>query len=158
LIPVFPPDAAAREAIFNVHTKVERRLPLGDDYDAVALANVTWMWSGAEIEAACINAANMGFQENTPTVTMSQFMDVIRNHKINEKTRETESQHRYTKTDRTLRRKILRATNESLRRRREKERRRRQQTTRLHRIPTRRTNNLNHFFFFYGDEIGILDN
>lgn len=53
LIYVPPPDAAAREAIFNVHT---RRMPLAQDVDIVQLAARTESYTGADVMAVCREA------------------------------------------------------------------------------------------------------
>ena len=48
------PDRAAREAIFQVHT---RRKPLGADVDLIELAALTEGKTGADIEGICRRAA-----------------------------------------------------------------------------------------------------
>lgn len=88
VIPVFYPDGAAREAIFNVHTSIVRKIPVGEDFDRKILADATWMSSGAEIEQICIDAAQRAFQEDAKYVTMDFFKETIQDHQINVKARE----------------------------------------------------------------------
>jgi transitional endoplasmic reticulum ATPase len=54
LIFVPPPDKEARYEIFKIHTK---KMPLADDVDLRELAERTEGYSGADIEAVCIEAA-----------------------------------------------------------------------------------------------------
>lgn len=83
IIPVFLPDAHARVAIWNVHTTIVRKIPLAEDVDKQKIADLTWMWNGAEIEQLAKDSAYNGFKENTGNVTMEHVLKAIKDHKVN---------------------------------------------------------------------------
>lgn len=88
VILVLPPDGLAREAIFNVHVNIIRKIPVDKDFSTKILSDETWMWTGAEIEQACIDAAHKAFEENAPAVTMGHFESAIDEHEIDTTVRE----------------------------------------------------------------------
>eukprot|EP00124_Ichthyophonus_hoferi_P001530 Ihof_evm15s81 gene=Ihof_evmTU15s81 len=68
IVYVPPPDHAARLAIFKVHTK---KTPLASDIDLCLLADQTELYSGADIENVCREAAIHALRRdllNTPVV------------------------------------------------------------------------------------------
>ena len=68
-----PPDASARLQIFEIQTKT---MPIHDDVDLSILSDLSDGFSGAEIVAACQEAAMSALEENLDAlyVTQSQFV------------------------------------------------------------------------------------
>lgn len=88
VFPVFLPDFVARGAIWNVHTQVVRKIPIGSDVDVKQIADATWMWNGAEIEQLAKDSAQIAFRNNTEFVNMEQVLKAIGDTKVNLKARE----------------------------------------------------------------------
>jgi len=76
IIYVPPPDAKARYEIFKVHT---RKMPLASDVDLRELAEITEGYTGADIEAVCIEAALNAAREdiNAKLVRRDHFMKAL---------------------------------------------------------------------------------
>ncbi len=85
LVYVRPPDKQSRLAIFKIHT---RNMPLADDVDLEALADMTEGYVGADIEAICREAVMLAMRENIDVerVEMRHFLEAIKKIKpsINE--------------------------------------------------------------------------
>jgi len=69
------PDAKARLAIFEVHTK---RMPLDKDVDLVELANMTENYTGAEIENVVREAGMNAIRNNRDIVTKDDFLKALK--------------------------------------------------------------------------------
>ena len=76
LIYVPPPDKEARYEIFKIHT---RKMPLAKDVDLWELAEMTEGYTGADIEAVCIEAALNAAREdiNAKLVRRDHFMKAL---------------------------------------------------------------------------------
>ena len=77
IIYVPPPDEKARYEIFKIHT---RKMPLADDVDLKELARRTEYYTGADIEAVCIEAALNAAREdiNVTHVRMKHFEEALK--------------------------------------------------------------------------------
>ena len=62
--PIPYPDEAARKQIFEIHTKVKRKIPMADDIDSDEIAKKTYMWAGSDIEQLVIRTANYVMQDS----------------------------------------------------------------------------------------------
>jgi len=89
VIPVFYPDARAREEILRVHTSVVRKVPLADDVDLRAIAEKTWLWTGAELEKLVVEAATLAMLENAETVAQRHFDEAMSAIEVNVAERES---------------------------------------------------------------------
>jgi len=87
VIPVLPPDHEARLEIFRVHTEVVRRVPV-KDVDFNALANATYMWTGAEIEKLIIEASSLAMDEDAEAVEQRHFEAAMESMEVNIQERE----------------------------------------------------------------------
>jgi AAA+ superfamily predicted ATPase len=87
VIPVFYPDAKAREEILKVHTSVIRRVPL-KDVDLHAIAEKTLLWTGAELEKLVIEAASLAMVEGSEHVTQKHFEEAMSAIEVNASERE----------------------------------------------------------------------
>ena len=76
IIYVPPPDKEARYEIFKIHT---RKMPLASDVDLWELAEITEGYTGADIEAVCIEAALNAAREdiNAKLVRREHFMQAL---------------------------------------------------------------------------------
>ena len=88
VIPVFYPDQKAREGILKVHTSVVRKVPLADDFDPRALAEKTWLWTGAELEKLVLEAASLAMDEGAERVAQRHFEDAMSFIEVNAAERE----------------------------------------------------------------------
>ena len=77
IIYVPPPDLEARYEIFKIHT---RNMPLAEDVDLRRLAEITDGYTGADIEAVCLEAALCAAREdiNAREVRMPHFEDALK--------------------------------------------------------------------------------
>jgi len=77
IIYVPPPDLEARYEIFKIHT---RKMPLAKDVDLRRLAEVTEGYSGADIEAVCLEAAMCAAREDihAKEVKMRHFEEALK--------------------------------------------------------------------------------
>ena len=75
-VQVGAPTTSEREAILRVHTA---RMPLCDDFDASALASLTFGRTCAELAAACREAALRALNDNeaAPRVGMRDFLGAL---------------------------------------------------------------------------------
>jgi len=87
VIPVFYPDVKAREEILRVHTSVIRKVPL-KDVDLRALAEKTYLWTGAEIEKLVVEAASLAMISNSEFVTQEHFEQAMSSIEVNVAERE----------------------------------------------------------------------
>jgi cell division protease FtsH len=88
VIPVFFPDAKAREEILKVHTSAVRKVPLADGVDLRAIAERTWLWTGAELEKLVIEAASLAMVEGSEHVTRRHFDEAMSAIEVNTAERE----------------------------------------------------------------------
>lgn len=81
--PVPYPDEKAREEIFNIHTKVRRKLPLAENIDVEKIAEATHMWSGSDIEQLVVRTAHHVMKESVKTkdksrvISMNDFEQIL---------------------------------------------------------------------------------
>ncbi|MBM1154436.1 AAA family ATPase, partial [archaeon] len=77
LIYVPPPDEHARFEILKIHT---RKMPLADDVDLREIARKTRLFTGAELEALCREAAMLALRENieAKAVHMRHFEEAMK--------------------------------------------------------------------------------
>jgi transitional endoplasmic reticulum ATPase len=75
------PDEAAREAIFEVHT---RNKPLADSVDLSELARRTEGYVGADVEAVCREAAMAATREFVNSVSPEEMDDSVGNVRISQ--------------------------------------------------------------------------
>ncbi|MET1125004.1 MAG: CDC48 family AAA ATPase, partial [Archaeoglobaceae archaeon] len=77
LVYVRPPDKKSRLAIFKIHT---RNMPLAEDVDLEALAEMTEGYVGADIEAVCREAVMLAMRENIDAekVEMRHFLEALK--------------------------------------------------------------------------------
>ena len=77
LIYVPAPDRDVRVEIFKIHT---RKMPLTDDVDIDRLAEITEFYTGADIEAVCLEAAMVAAREDIDVkeVKMRHFEESLR--------------------------------------------------------------------------------
>jgi len=87
VIPVLPPDAEAREAILKVHCNSIRKIPV-KDVNFKDLAKRTYLWTGAEIEKLCIEAASIAMEDTDENVTMKHFEEALKTIDVNIQERE----------------------------------------------------------------------
>jgi len=83
LIPVLYPDLKARIEILKVHTSVIRKVPLAEDVDLKRIAEMTELFSGAELEELVLRAARNALKEDRDIVTMDDFMKALKTFRIN---------------------------------------------------------------------------
>jgi SpoVK/Ycf46/Vps4 family AAA+-type ATPase len=88
VIPVFYPDARAREEILRVHTSVVRKAPLADDVNLRAIAERTWLWTGAELEKLVVEAASLAMEEGAEAVAQRHFEEAMSVIEVNAVERE----------------------------------------------------------------------
>jgi AAA+ superfamily predicted ATPase len=88
VIPVFYPDVKAREEILKIHTSVVRKVPLASDVDFHAIAEKTWLWTGAELEKLVVEAASLAMEEGSEFVAQRHFGDAMRAIEVNTAERE----------------------------------------------------------------------
>ena len=88
VIPVFYPDLKAREEILRVHTSVVRKVPLAEDVNLHALAERTWLWTGAELEKLVLEAASLAMDEGAEHVAQEHFEDAMSAIEVNTAERE----------------------------------------------------------------------
>ncbi|KAI8092750.1 P-loop containing nucleoside triphosphate hydrolase protein [Halteromyces radiatus] len=76
LIYVPPPDPDARLEVLQIHT---RNIPLAEDVDLQVIALMTEMYTGADLQNVCREAAMMALRRNPDTqyVTMSDFEESL---------------------------------------------------------------------------------
>ena len=87
VIPVFYPDLRAREEILRVHTSVVRKVPL-KDVDIKAVAERTYLWTGAELEKLVIESASLAMVEGSEFVTQRHFDEAMSSIEVNVAERE----------------------------------------------------------------------
>jgi len=87
VIPVLYPDYEARLEILRVHTEVVRKIPVRD-VDFSALANTTYMWTGAEIEKLVTEAAALAMDEEAEAVEHRHFEAAMEAMEVNVQERE----------------------------------------------------------------------
>jgi len=78
IIPVLYPDYDARREILRVHTKVVRNVPLAEDVELDAVAEMSEYFTGAEIEEIVVRAIRYAFREDRNVVNMNDFMSALR--------------------------------------------------------------------------------
>jgi SpoVK/Ycf46/Vps4 family AAA+-type ATPase len=89
LIPVLPPDGAARRDIIRVHSSVMRKIPLSkalrDETSAEMseLVELTTLWTGAELELLVKESATLALTRKDAQVTLDHFKQAIRNRTLN---------------------------------------------------------------------------
>ena len=81
-IPLMLPDKAAREAILQVHTNVQRKVPVASDVSFSKLAEATEFWSGAELEELVLRAARRAFNERVSEVSSKHFREALETFNI----------------------------------------------------------------------------
>ena len=90
---IIPPDATARKQILTLHSSVIRKLPLTPKLDLTEIAGQpTFMWTPAELEKLCLDAARTGMEQDAKKITLTHFRDALNNIKINVKERQTKIQ------------------------------------------------------------------
>lgn len=77
IIPVFLPDYHARKEIWEIHTKVKRKLPLASDIDFYELADLTYCFTGAEIEQCVVETAKKAMMRGLKEINMQMFRETI---------------------------------------------------------------------------------
>lgn len=87
VIPVFPPDTEAREQIFDIHTKIVRKVPVRG-VDVQWLVDQTELMTGAEIEKIVLTAAAEAMINNKPYVSVEEFETAINAMRFNRSLRE----------------------------------------------------------------------
>uniref|UniRef100_A0A7C1GAW3 ATP-binding protein n=1 Tax=Thermofilum adornatum TaxID=1365176 RepID=A0A7C1GAW3_9CREN len=87
VIPVLYPDMRAREEILRVHTSIVRKVPM-KDVDLRAIAERTWLWTGAELEKLVLEAATLAMLEGAEAVTQRHFEDAMVAIEVNTAERE----------------------------------------------------------------------
>jgi ATP-dependent Zn protease len=87
VIPVLYPDMRAREEILRVHTSIVRKVPV-KDVDLRAIAERTWLWTGAELEKLVLEAATLAMLEGAEAVTQRHFEDAMVAVEVNTAERE----------------------------------------------------------------------
>jgi len=87
VIPVFFPDAKAREEILRVHTNVVRRVPL-KDVNLGDIVEKTYLWSGAELEKLVLEAASLAMTSDSEYVTQEHFEEAMNAIEVNTAERE----------------------------------------------------------------------
>jgi len=87
VIPVLYPDVRAREEILRVHTSIVRKVPM-KDVDLRAIAEKTWLWTGAELEKLVLEAASLAMEEGAERVTQRHFEDAMAAIEVNTAERE----------------------------------------------------------------------
>jgi len=80
---VLPPDAVAREEILVVHTQKMRKVPLDADVNFKHVAELTFFWTGAELEKLVLDSAGLAMEENAKTVTAGHFESAMGKVEIN---------------------------------------------------------------------------
>jgi transitional endoplasmic reticulum ATPase len=77
IIYVPPPDLGVREEIFKIHT---RKMPLAEDVNFRRLAELTEVYTGADIEAICLEAAMAAAREdiNVKVVGLRHFETALK--------------------------------------------------------------------------------
>jgi ATP-dependent 26S proteasome regulatory subunit len=100
-IPVLYPDRNARLEILKVHTNVKRQVPLEDETVLEEVADVTELFTGAELEELVLRAARNAFRRDSETVSWDDFQKAIHSFSIDEKTRK-EQYTRYIELAKTL--------------------------------------------------------
>jgi AAA+ superfamily predicted ATPase len=88
IVPVFYPDAEAREEILRIHTGVVRSVPIRD-VDLRAIAEKTHLWTGAELEKLVMEAASLAMVEGAEYVTQHHFEEAMSAIEVNAAERET---------------------------------------------------------------------
>jgi AAA+ superfamily predicted ATPase len=76
IVPVFYPDAEAREEILRIHTSVVRSVPIRD-VDLRAIAEKTHLWTGAELEKLVMEASSLAMVEGAEYVTQHHFEEAM---------------------------------------------------------------------------------
>jgi AAA+ superfamily predicted ATPase len=87
IVPVFYPDAEAREEILRIHTSVVRSVPI-KDMDLRTIAERTHLWTGAELEKLVIEAASLAMVESAEYVTQHHFEEAMSAIEVNAAERE----------------------------------------------------------------------
>jgi SpoVK/Ycf46/Vps4 family AAA+-type ATPase len=87
VIPVLPPDHQARLEILRVHTSVVRRVPLCE-VDLLAIAERTYLWTGAELEKLVVEASSLAMVEGAECVTQEHFESAMESIEVNVPERE----------------------------------------------------------------------
>jgi len=82
IILVLPPDEKARQQILKVHTSVIRKIPL-DNVDLNEIAKKTYLFTGAELEKLCLEAARLAMDEDAEKVKMEHFEEALKGFEIN---------------------------------------------------------------------------
>ena len=94
IIPMPYPNRNARVEIFRIHASVENELVLDDDVDYDALAGMTYMYSGSDIEEVVLRTAQYVFEDEIKSknagrrVSMGDFEHVLRNYRVDVKANE----------------------------------------------------------------------
>jgi SpoVK/Ycf46/Vps4 family AAA+-type ATPase len=87
VVPVFFPDARAREEILKVHTSVVRKVPL-KNVNLHVIAEKTWLWTGAELEKLVVEAASLAMVCGSECVTQEHFEEAMSAVEVNTAERE----------------------------------------------------------------------
>jgi ATP-dependent 26S proteasome regulatory subunit len=87
VIPVFYPDAKAREEILRVHTAVIRKVPL-ENINLRVIAEKTYLWTGAELEKLVVEAASLAMVSGSEHVTQEHFEEAMSAIEVNTLERE----------------------------------------------------------------------
>jgi len=87
IILVLPPDREAREEILKLHCTKLRKIPV-KDVDFKELSSKTFMWTGAELEKICLDAARIAMANEDKHVTMEHFDEALTDVEVNVRERE----------------------------------------------------------------------
>ncbi|MCX8205545.1 MAG: ATP-binding protein [Candidatus Nezhaarchaeota archaeon] len=88
VIPVLPPDVAAREEILRVHMNIVRKVPTEDSVNLRMLAERTYAWTGAELEKLVLEAASLAMEQSAQAVTQEHFAEAMSTIEVNIQERE----------------------------------------------------------------------
>ncbi len=100
-IPMLYPDRDARHEILNVHTQVKRNVPLEDETVLEEAADLTELFSGAELEELVLRAARNAFKTRKDVVEWDDFEKALQSFRIDAKARR-EQQAKYMELARRL--------------------------------------------------------
>ena len=92
-IPFLLPDENARLAILQVHTSIQRKVPLDSNVSLSDVARATSNFSGAELEELVIRAARNAFKRDSDTVIADDFEAAIDSFRINFSERQEQTRH-----------------------------------------------------------------
>lgn len=85
IILVLPPDNKARKEILRIHSTVMRKIPMPKNPEALfeELAEKTVMWTGAELEKLCLDAARIAMEQKAKIVGKDQFEEAWKGFDVN---------------------------------------------------------------------------